>query len=136
MALNTVNPYTQIPFFSSAGKQETEVLLVKRLLIQKWTGGRSSNPEIPQWAGQWGGICARPEALQPIDKTAYAALFAQTGINLNDPLVAEKYQIKTIQPETLQDVNYNPVPVDREAPDLVSGTTPAESDSLIQLLYT
>jgi hypothetical protein len=98
--------------------------------------GRSSNPEIPQWAGQWGVICARPEALQPIDKTAYAALFAQTGINLNDPLVAEKYQIKTIQPQTLQDVNYNPVPVDREAPDLVSGTTPAESDSLIQLLYT
>ncbi len=107
---NTATPFTYI-CFSSEGKQEAEVLLVKRLLIQKWAGGRPSDPTIPQWAGQWGVVCAPQGKSQQIAETAYAAFLAQTGIDLNDPLVTEKYQIKTNEPKTLQDANYNPVPV-------------------------
>jgi hypothetical protein len=107
---NTAPPYTYL-CFSSEGKHGTEVLLVKRRLIQKWSDGRPSDPAIPQWAGQWGFICAPQGLSQQIVKSAYAACLAQTGIDLNDPLVKEKYYIDTIEPKTLQNANYNPVPV-------------------------
>ena len=106
----TATPHTFV-CCSSEGALGTELLLVKRLLIQKWAGGRSSDPVIPQWAGQWGFVCAPQVASQPIADTAYAAFLAQTGIDLKDPLVTKKYQIGTIKPMTLQDVDYNPVQV-------------------------
>lgn len=106
----TATPYTYV-CCSSEGTHGTELLLVKRLLIQKWAGGRSSDPVIPQWAGQWGFICAPQVESQPIADTAYAAFLAQTGLDLKDPLVTKKYQIGTIKAETLQDADYNPVQV-------------------------
>ena len=106
----TATPYTYV-CCSSEGTLGTELLLVKRQLIQKWAGGRSSDPVIPQWAGQWGFICAPQVESQPIAETAYAAFLAQTGLDLKDPLVTKKYQIGTIKAKTLQDADYNPVQV-------------------------
>ena len=107
---NTVTPCTFIVLYAE-GEHGSQVLLVKRQLINRWVGGRSGGPVIPQWAGQWGVVAAQPDTVQPIDKTAYAAFLAQTGINLNDPLAAKKYQIIATEAKTLQDANYNPVPV-------------------------
>ena len=103
-------PYTYLAFVTP-DEHEGELLLVKRQLIQKWTGGRPCNPIIPPWAGQWGLICARAQAPQPIARTAYEAMLAQTGIQLDDPLAAQRYHIIATATRTLQDAAYNPIPV-------------------------
>ncbi|MDJ0892478.1 MAG: hypothetical protein QNK18_14970 [Gammaproteobacteria bacterium] len=107
---STAVPYTYVVLHTK-GEHGAEVLVVKRRLIQRWTDGRPSNPVIPQWAGQWGVICAQAEKPEPTQEIAYAAFLAQTGVNLSDSTVAKKYQITATEAKTLQDADYNPVPV-------------------------
>jgi hypothetical protein len=106
---DSATPFTYIAIHAE-GASGTEVVLVKRRLIQTWMGGRPSNPVIPRWAGQWGIVCGQQDKPQSIQKTAYAAFLAQTGIDLGDPLVAARYGVTATATQHLQDANYNPIP--------------------------
>jgi hypothetical protein len=92
-------------------QERLEVLLVKRQLIQTLVNGRSHRGVIPNWAGQWGLIAARPLVSQTIEETVQGAVLAQTGIDLSAPNSAERYQIVGAQPHTLTDQDNNPVTV-------------------------
>jgi len=107
---SSATPYTYL-CVANPDEAGTELLLVKRRLIQTWTGGRSGQPVIPEWAGQWGVVCAQPQGPEPIANTAYAAFRAQTGVALNDPTVSARYAIAATETRTLQDADYNPVSV-------------------------
>lgn len=95
----------------AAGDPGTELLLVRRQLLQKWADNRPLRGIIPAWAGQWGVVADRPPQLQPVGPTAYAAFRAQTGISLDDPAMAQRYGVIGSESKNLQDSAYNPVPV-------------------------
>jgi hypothetical protein len=86
-------------------EERVEVLLVKRHLIQTRVDGRSHRSIIPNWAGQWGVIAARPLVSQSMEQTVQGAVLAQTGVDLSDPASAERYRIIGAQPHTLTDAN-------------------------------
>jgi hypothetical protein len=88
-----------------------EVLLVKRHLIQTQLNGRAQNGVIPNWAGQWGVIAARPLVTQTVEQTVQGAVLAQTGIDLSDPASAARYQIVGAEQHTLTETENNPVDV-------------------------
>ncbi|MCK9397135.1 MAG: hypothetical protein M0Q44_16285 [Methylobacter sp.] len=110
MATEPATPFT-FTLCYAAGNSGTVLLLVRRQLIQKWVDGLSVRGIIPSWAGQWGIVADRPQKLQPIEQTAYAAFLAQTGINLGDTVTARRYGVIGTETKNLQDNAYNPVPV-------------------------
>ena len=93
------------------GEHDTNLLLVRRVLVQKRVDGRAVQGVIPHWAGQWGVITASPTQSQPIIATAYDTFLSQTSLNLADPVAAKPYEILGTETKTLQDSDYNPVPV-------------------------
>lgn len=92
-------------------QDSVEVLLVKRHLIQTLVDGRAHRGIIPNWAGQWGLIAARPLVSQSMEETAQGAVLAQTGIDLSDPASTERYRIVSAEPHTLTDADNKPIGV-------------------------
>jgi len=88
-----------------------EVLLVKRRLIQTLVDGRTHRGVIPNWAGQWGLIAARPLVSQSMEQTVQGAVLAQTGVDLSDPASAERYRIVGAEPRTLTGEDDKPIAV-------------------------
>jgi hypothetical protein len=107
------NPTNQYVFAlpHTAVDDRVKVLLVKRHLIQTQLDGRAHNGVIPNWAGQWGLIAARPLVSQSVEQTVQGAVLAQTGIDLSDPASAARYQIVSAEPRTLTDTNEMPMSV-------------------------
>lgn len=95
----------------TAVDDRVEVLLVKRHLIQTLLDGRAHTGVIPNWAGQWGLLAARPLVSQSVEQTVQGAVLAQTGIDLSDPASAARYQIVGAEPHTLTDADDKPVAV-------------------------
>lgn len=95
----------------TAVEDRVEVLLVKRHLVQTLQEGRAHQGIIPNWAGQWGLIAARPLVSQSLEETVQGAVLAQTGIDLSDPASAARYQIVGAEPHTLTDTDNKPVPI-------------------------
>lgn len=87
------------------------VLLVQRHLVRTWAGGRRVRGDVPNWAGQWGLIAARPLVTQPTERTVQGAVLAQTGIDLAAPQSAERYRIIRSEARTLVDRDGGPVTV-------------------------
>ncbi|MGD9164287.1 MAG: hypothetical protein PVF13_05960 [Chromatiales bacterium] len=92
-------------------QERVEVLLVRRQLIQTLVNGRPHRGVIPNWAGQWGLIAARPLVSQSMEQTVQGAVLAQTGIDLSAPVSAERYRIVGSQPHTLMGRGNKPVAV-------------------------
>ena len=95
----------------TVAQQQIEVLLVRRHLIQTLVDERSHRGLIPNWAGQWGVIAARPLVSQSMEETVQGAILAQTGIDLSDPASAERYRIVNAQPRTLTCVDNKAIDV-------------------------
>lgn len=57
---------------ATEGEHGTDLLLVRRLLIQKRVDGRPVQGVIPNWAGQWGVIAASSAQSQTIYTTLYS----------------------------------------------------------------
>jgi hypothetical protein len=106
----SATPYTFILCLTES-EHDTNLLLVQRVFIQKRVDGRAVPGVIPHWAGQWGVITASPTQSQPIITTAYDTFLSQTGLNLADRDAAKPYEILRTETKTLQDSDYNPVPV-------------------------
>jgi hypothetical protein len=95
----------------TATEDAIEVLLVKRHLVQARVDGQLHRGVVPNWAGQWGLIAARPLVSQSMETTVQGAVLAQTGIDLSDPASAERYRIVGAEPQTLKDGDDKPVSV-------------------------
>jgi hypothetical protein len=107
---NTASNYVfTLPHTMIQGR--VEVLLVRRHLIQTLVDGRPHRGVIPNWAGQWGLIAARPVVSQSMERTVQGAVLAQTGIDLSAPASADRYRIVGAQPHTLTDQDNKPVAV-------------------------
>lgn len=89
--------------FHTASDDGISVLLARRHLARTWSGGRPVRGEVPNWAGQWGLISARPMVTQPAEQSVQAAVLSQTGIDLSAPQSAERYRIVRTETRTFAD---------------------------------
>ena len=107
------NPVSNYVFalLHTVNQEGIEVLLVKRHLIQTLVDGRTHRGVVPNWAGQWGLIAARPLVSQSMEETVQGAVLAQTGVDLSDPASAERYRIVSAEPRTLTGDDDKPITV-------------------------
>jgi hypothetical protein len=87
--------------FHTASDAGVHVLSVRRHLVRTRVDGKTTRGDVPNWAGQWGLIAARPLVTQPVEQTVQGAVLAQTGIDLSAADSAERYRVIRTETRTL-----------------------------------